>query len=1562
MVFSILFLLSASLCCATTTVIDFNMGTPGVMIKYEYLDDSLQIGSFDSIPMVFDSGNPTCGQTNLGTPNSLCMPPGPGIGASGGPGMPYENCVAKNNILVSQAPDAVCTPSDVLVGNTTIIFEFTMPVRVEWIGLLDAYDSNSIMIKSYLLPYTIDVMIEEITIPDAMCENCYHVIPIAHNCTYQLHLSKTESVGIAEFGLTYLTLEDCPVYNTNTRRDIVKKDACDDCIVLARGGVCSALPCSGVCNNCYNKFLANDPLPGACGGNLQWQDLLQCICLGSGNCAGTCPGRCPTAAPTLSPTKAPTTAPTKTPTGAPTAAPTLAPTKAPTTSPTVSPTLAPTKAPTTAAPTQAPTLAPTKAPTASPTVSPTLAPSAAPTQTPTLAPTLSPTVSPTLAPTLAPSAAPTASPTVSPTLAPSAAPTQAPTASPTIESGSISGHVFFDFNGNGVQDVGEPDATENITVAITPASGPMLFTMLDANGNYNISGVPSGVATVNVVDPIGYVLTTANDPQMVTVPVFAVVYAGDVGFNMQACVAGRVYEDFNGNGVQDMTEMGISGLNVTLTDEFGTNYTVVTDVNGNWKLFSIPVGNATVYVDFTPLPSFTQTEGDNPTAITVVSNMTLGGIDGINFITSAPTMIPTQAPTVSPTLAPSAAPTVSPTLAPSATPTASPTVSPTLAPSASPTVSPTMSPTLAPSATPTVSPTMSPTLAPSAAPTVSPTQAPSAVPTVTPTVSPTLAPSAAPTVSPTMSPTLAPSASPTVSPTTAPTASPTIESGSISGHVFFDFNGNGVQDVGEPDATENITVIITPSSGPMLFTMLDANGNYNISGVPTGTASIDVVDPIGYVLTTANDPQLVTVPPFSVVYGGDVGFNMQACVAGRVYEDFNGNGVQDMTEMGISGLNVTLTDEFGVNYTVVTDVNGNWKLFSIPVGNATVYVDFTSLPSFTQTEGDNPTAIVVISNMTLGGIDGINFVTSAPTMSPTLAPSAAPTVSPTVSPTLAPSAAPTQAPTMSPTLAPSAAPTQAPTMSPTPAPSAAPTQAPTMSPTLAPSAAPTQAPTMSPTPAPTIQSGSISGHVFFDFNGNGVQDGGEPNGMENTTVIITPLGGGPLIFTMLDASGNYNVSGVPSGVATVNVVDPIGYALTTANDPQNVTVPAFDVVYAEDVGFNMQNCVAGRVYHDGNNCNGVQDMTDMGILGVNVTLADGFGQFYTTLTDSDGNWKLYSIPVGNATVTIDETTIPFQPPTQTEGDNPTLITVMSMVNATMGGVDGYCLVTEAPTPSPTVAPSASPSASPTPSPTLAPSASPSASPTPSPTLAPSASPSASPTPSPTLAPSASPTVLGQTFSPTEQNSLLWMWLVIALFVIALGGVSYVYLMPPPPPPCNWFNPEKDGWFEQLDYEQSPPQLDYYKMDVNTAGTGKPLYQAPFEVSLNRDTNTLHVDNVVGVEKRSNAPVLKMKHNNRFAFHSCKNIPIPLYVATEPGGVDFNGVVYPEKDKQKAFTRGMMVFNASDYDVGTTLYMRSPGIAGIVAVIEITADDVSRTERSYRGRLSLGKVSTNKKFK
>lgn len=369
---------------------------------------------------------------------------------------------------------------------------------------------------------------------------------------------------------------------------------------------------------------------------------------------------------------------------------------------------------------------------------------------------------------------------------------------------------------------------------------------------------------------------------------------------------------------------------------------------------------------------------------------------------------------------------------------------------------------------------------------------------------------------------------------------------------------------------------------------------------------------------------------------------------------------------------------------------------------------------------------------------------------------------------------------------------------------------------------------------------------------------------------------------------------------------------------QNVTVPAFDAVYAEDVGFNMQHCVAGRVYHDGNNCNGVQDMTDMGILGVNVTLADAFGQFYTTLTDSDGNWKLYSIPVGNATVTIDETTIPFQPPTQTEGDNPTLITITSMVNATMGGVDGYCLVTEAPTPSPTLAPSASPSVSPTPSPTLAPT------------------------------------------TPDDQNSLLWMWLVVALFVIALGGISYVCLMSPPP--CNWFNPEKDGWFEQLNYEQFPPQLEYYKMDVNTAGTGKPLYQAPFEVSLNRDTNTLHVDNVAGVEKRSNAPVLKMKHNNRFAFHSCKNIPVPLYVATEPGGVDFNGVVYPEKGRQKAFTKGLMVFNASDYDVGTTLYMRSPGITGIVAVIEITADDVSRTERSYRGRLSLGKASTNKKFK
>jgi photosystem II stability/assembly factor-like uncharacterized protein len=146
------------------------------------------------------------------------------------------------------------------------------------------------------------------------------------------------------------------------------------------------------------------------------------------------------------------------------------------------------------------------------------------------------------------------------------------------------------------------------------------------------------------------------------------------------------------------------------------------------------------------------------------------------FATSAPTIQPTfatSAPTIQPTFATSA-PTIQPTYATS-TPTLTPTSNaPSLAPSVNPTNGPTLAPSNAPSLAPSVNPTNGPTLAPSNAPSLAPSVNPTNGSTLAPSNAPSLAPSVNPTNGPTLAPSNAPSLAPSVNPTPTPTVNPSV--------------------------------------------------------------------------------------------------------------------------------------------------------------------------------------------------------------------------------------------------------------------------------------------------------------------------------------------------------------------------------------------------------------------------------------------------------------------------------------------------------------------------------------------------------------------------------------------------------------------------------------------------------------------------------------------------------------------------------------------------------------------------------------------------------------------
>ncbi|MEM6453611.1 MAG: C25 family cysteine peptidase [Acidobacteriota bacterium] len=108
---------------------------------------------------------------------------------------------------------------------------------------------------------------------------------------------------------------------------------------------------------------------------------------------------------------------------------------------------------------------------------------------------------------------------------------------PIVGDATVTGHVFLDLDGNGVQDPGEPDLA-GVTVNVTDAFGQVQTVVTDANGDY-AANVPPGLTTLDVDDtdpdiPPGVALTTANDPQTVTAVSNTTTASTDVGYQPPA--------------------------------------------------------------------------------------------------------------------------------------------------------------------------------------------------------------------------------------------------------------------------------------------------------------------------------------------------------------------------------------------------------------------------------------------------------------------------------------------------------------------------------------------------------------------------------------------------------------------------------------------------------------------------------------------------------------------------------------------------------------------------------------------------------------------------------------------------------------------------------------------------------------------------------------------------------------------------------------------------------------------------------------------------------------------
>ncbi len=179
---------------------------------------------------------------------------------------------------------------------------------------------------------------------------------------------------------------------------------------------------------------------------------------------------------------------------------------------------------------------------------------------------------------------------------------------------------------------------------------------------------------------------------------------------------------------------------------------------------------------------------------------------------------------------------------------------------------------------------------------------------------------------------------------------PVLHPFTIGDTVWNDLNGNGIQDDGEP-GIPGVTVTLLDLNGepiPDMTATTEANGQYQFN-VDAGTYSVQIDSSnfdsggalAGYVSTTGGDSQTNTVTTDNVLTY-DFGYNPPATIGDFVWNDINGNGIQDSGEPGLPDVSVTLLGSDGTTVvtSTTTDASGNYSFTNLPGG--TYFLQFTA--------------------------------------------------------------------------------------------------------------------------------------------------------------------------------------------------------------------------------------------------------------------------------------------------------------------------------------------------------------------------------------------------------------------------------------------------------------------------------------------------------------------------------------------------------------------------------------------------------------------------------------------
>ncbi len=176
------------------------------------------------------------------------------------------------------------------------------------------------------------------------------------------------------------------------------------------------------------------------------------------------------------------------------------------------------------------------------------------------------------------------------------------------QTGSIGDFVWHDLDADGIQDGGET-GLEGVTVKLYTSGGVFITQMnTDSDGEYLFSSLANAFYRVDFVTLPGYYIspkdvggddTKDSDPAtvsgstLVQVSGGAAVTKNDCGMYQKGTATGHLYQDVNNNGTQDIGEPDLNNVQVTVQDKNSISSSTFTDVNGDWTLNNIEPGNAT---------------------------------------------------------------------------------------------------------------------------------------------------------------------------------------------------------------------------------------------------------------------------------------------------------------------------------------------------------------------------------------------------------------------------------------------------------------------------------------------------------------------------------------------------------------------------------------------------------------------------------------------------------------------------------------------------------------------------------------------------------------------------------------------------------------------------------------------------------------------------------------------------------------------------------------------------------------------------------------------------------